>query len=222
MNTPKMSTRISGISIGAVILYHLLMTATIFLRPDLDPYWHTISEYAVGSFGWIMVAAFISSSVAYASLFINLKSQVKGVMGFIGLGVLLICAISVFSVGIFITDPLTTPPDQLTTRGIIHMISGSLQLMLLPFAALIININLVHRNPEWFAMRKPLLWTACIPLIGLIGFIFHFIVYVAPLGENAYGPEVSIGWPPRILFISYLIWVITIALQMIKIESGRN
>jgi len=220
MNASKISVTAAQVAIAAIITYHVLLFALIFIRPDLDPSWHTISEWAIGPYGWIMSLAFMICSISYACLFVAIKSQLRGVMGYIGLAILLICCIGVFGVGAFTTDPMTTPPDQLTTTGIIHMITGSAQLVLLPFAALLININLAHHNPDWYASRYILGWTSILPLLGLIGFIVHFMVDVYPHGENAYGPGVHIGWPPRILFLTYLVWLITLSTQAIKIRRS--
>ena len=74
------------LSIAAVITYQVLLIALIFIRPDLDPSWHTISEWAIGRHGWIMVLAFLISAVSYGSLFVAIKSQIHGIWGKIGLG----------------------------------------------------------------------------------------------------------------------------------------
>jgi len=222
MSASKISITAARVSIAALITYHILLFALIFIRPDLDPSWHTISEWAIGPYGWIMSMAFMICALSYASLFVTIRSQMRGVMGYVGLGLLLICTVGVFGVGAFTTDPMTTPPDQLSTTGIIHMITGSAQLMLLPFAALIININLAHRNPDWYGSRYILAWTSVLPLLGLIGFMVHFMVDVYPHGENAYGPGVHIGWTPRFLFLTYLIWLITLATQAIKIRKSAT
>jgi len=66
------------LSIAAVITYQVILIALIFIRPDLDPSWHTISEWAIGRHGWIMVLAFLISAVSYGSLFVAIKSQIRG------------------------------------------------------------------------------------------------------------------------------------------------
>lgn len=209
------------ISIAAVITYQILFFAMIWIRSDLDPYWHTISEYAIGQYGWIMSIGFVVSAVSYAFLFVAIKPQVRGFIGYMGLGLLLICSIAVACVGIFTTDPLDTPPDAMTTRGMIHMFSGLCQLMLLPFAALLINLSLAFKNKALITVKKTLLSTAALPLAGLIGFIVHLSLYVIPLGDNAYGPDVPLGWPIRILFVTYAVWLIVLASQAIKL-SRKN
>lgn len=131
---------VAWLAIAGIGSYHILLFTLIFLRPDLDPYWHTISEWAIGPWGWVMSSAFIIAGVSYVCLFVSIRSQVRGWWGYIGLGALAICVLGLIGVGSFTMDPMTTPPDQLTPQGIAHMAFGMSQFMLLPFAALIINL----------------------------------------------------------------------------------
>ena len=214
---PSNPTRLTAakIAIAAIIIYQLLLILLIFLRPDLDPYWHTISEWAIGPYGWLMTIGFIISSISYFALFVTLRKKVSGIVGWIGLGILLICAVGSFGVGAFTMDPFET--QELSTRGVLHIIFGMLQAMLLPFAALMINLNIAFRNPTWMTTRKALLLTAGLPLIALIGSIIHLFLYVIPLGPNARGPDVPIGYPARFVFLSYAIWVVVVAWSAIKV-----
>jgi hypothetical protein len=122
-------------------------------------------------------------------------------------------------VGIFTTDNMDVQAETLSTTGIIHMATGMTQLFFLPFAALLINLSLARKNPAWTSARLPLFLTAGLPLLGLIGFIVFMSIYVIPLGENAHGVGVAIGWPPRFLFLTYAAWVITVAWQAIKLKT---
>lgn len=220
----KPATAISAtaarLSIAAVIAYQFVLIALMFIRPDLDPSWHTISEWAIGPHGWIMVLAFLVSALSYGSLLVAIKSQVGSTWGKIGLAILLICTIGTAGVGVFVTDPM--PLRNLTTTGTLHVICGASALMLLPFAALLINLNLALSNPAWAPARAALLWTAGLPLLNLAAFVVHMAVFIAPLGENAYGPGVPIGWPPRLLFLSYMVWLITLASQAIKLKRSQT
>jgi hypothetical protein len=211
------SAAAARLSIAAIIIYHLLLFTTIFLRPDIDPSWHTMSEWAIGPWGWVMSSAFIAGGISYALLFITIRSQVRGAAGYIGSGIFAICVIGLFGVGIFTTDNMDIPTDTLSTTGILHIIFGMSQLLLLPFAALLINLGL-RKNPDWASSRRPLLLTAFLPLAGFIAFIVHLSIYVIPLGSNAHGVGVPIGWPPRFLFLSYMVWVITVAWQAVKVK----
>ena len=221
IDNSRIRIRAAWLSIAAVVGYQLLLVVLIFLRPDLDPSWHTISEWSIGPFGWLMITAFIVSAVSYGSLFVAIRWEVKGKLGKIGAFLLLICAIGTFGVGVFVTDPMPLRPP-LSTTGIIHVICGMLAMLLLPFAALLINFKLARKNDRWQPMRSPLLATAGLPLIVWIGSVIHLAIFVIPLGPDAYGPGVHIGIPPRIVFLAYGIWVIILAWLTIKTNTNKN
>ena len=222
MKNQDKSILMARFSIFAVIAYHVLMTGLIFLRPDLDPYWHTISEWAIGPYGWIMSLAFIMSSLSYGILLFNIMPHIKGFFGKVGLLILFICFVGTFCTGVFTTDPLTTPPDKISTTGLIHMFSAMVSLLLFPLAVLLINLSIAFKNKLWAGEKKILLWSSVIPLVGLIGFITHLSIYVIPLGENAYGPDVPQGYPVRLLFLTYMIWLIIINTRIIKIQQNNQ
>jgi hypothetical protein len=211
----EISTTAAKLAMASIISYQVLLIALIFLRSDLDPSWHTISQWAIGRYGWMMSLAFLISALSYAALFVMLRSQVHGILGRIGLGTLLICVIGATGVGVFTTDPMPMH-FPLSTRGTLHVIFGTSQLVLLPFAALFINLSLTHSNEKWRGARRILLWTAGLPLFGFLSFAIYSALFVFPLGPNAYGPGVNIGWPPRFAFFTYMLWVVTVSWQAIK------
>ena len=215
------STRAARLAMAAIITYQVVLIALIFLRPDLAPSWHTISEWAIGPYGWVMSGAFLISALSYAALFAMLKSQVHGIMGRLGLGILLICVIGATGVGIFTTDPMPMH-FPLSTQGTLHVIFGTSQLVLLPFAALLINQSLAQKSQRWARARRVLLWTAGLPLFGFGAFVLYSAIFVFPLGTQAYGPGVNIGWPPRFAFFTYMLWLVTLAWQAIRCsDQGR-
>jgi hypothetical protein len=215
------STTAARLAIAAILSYQILLIVLIFLRPDLDPSWHTISEWAIGPYGWMMSVGFLISALSYAALFVMLKSQLQGVVGRIGLGILLICVIGAFGVGIFRTDPMPLR-YPLSRIGTLHVICGTSQLMLLPFAAVLINLSLARTSETWARARRVLLWTACLPLFGFGTFALYTALFVLPMGPQAYGSGVNIGWPPRFAFLSYMIWVVTVAWQGIRCSRPRG
>ena len=214
------SSTAARVAMAAILTYQVLLVVLILLRPDLDPSWHTISEWAVGPFGWVMSGAFLISALSYAVLFVMLKPQLQGIMGRIGLGMLLICVIGATGVGIFTTDPMPIH-YPLSTIGTLHVIFGTSQLMLLPIAALLINLSLARNNQTWGSARKVLLWTAGLPLFGFLSFAVYTVIFVVPLGPNAYGPGVNIGWPPRFAFFTYMLWLVILASQAIECSEQR-
>ena len=212
VRSESISTRAARLAIAGIVFYQILLIALIFLRPDLAPSWHTISEWATGPYGWIMSGAFLISALSYAALFVMLKSQLHGILGCIGLGILLICTIGATGVAIFRTDPMPLH-FPLSTRGKLHAIFGTSQLVFLPFAALPINLSLARNNEAWRSARRVLLWTAGLPLLGFLSFAVYSAISVVPLGPGAYGPGVNIGWPPRFAFLTYMFWVVILCWQ---------
>ena len=86
----------------------------------------------------------------------------------------------------------------------------------------VILLSLALKNETWSSTRRVLLWTAGLPLLGLIGFLVHLAIFVIPLGDRAYGPGVPLGWPPRFLFLTYMAWLITVAWQTIKVRGQKT
>ena len=164
-----MSTKAARLAMGAMVAYQVLLSALIFLRPDLAPSWHSISEWAIGRYGWIMSGAFLISALSYGALFAMVRSQLRDTLGRIGLGLLLLCVIGAAGVGLFTTDPMPMR-SPLSTRGTLHVISGKTQLVLPPFAALFINLSLARGNQAWAIARWALLWTAGLPFFGFAAF----------------------------------------------------
>lgn len=208
-------TNAAWLAMGGILTYQALLVALIFLRPDLDPSWHSISEWATGPHGWIMSGAFLISSVSYLSLFVMLWTQLRNPMGRVGLILLLICAMGAAGAGIFTTDPMPFRPP-LSTRGTLHILCGSGQLVLFPFAALLLGLSLARANQAWATARRLLLWTAWLPLFGFLCFALYTFLFVAPLGPHAYGPGVNIGWPPRFAFFTYMQWIVVVGSQAIR------
>ena len=215
------STKTAWVAIVAILTYQVLLIASIFLRPDLAPSWHTISEWAIGPYGWVMSSGFLISALSYAALFAMLKPHLCGILGKTGLGLLLACSIGATGVGLFTTDPMPMH-FPLSIRGLLHMIFGTSQLVILPFAAFLINLSLLRKDQAWRSARRVLLWTAGLPLFGFLSFAVYSILFVFPLGPAAYGPGVNIGWPPRFAFFTYMLWVVSLAWRAIQCDRQTS
>jgi hypothetical protein len=47
------------LSFAGAATFVVLLAALHFIKPELDPSWQFISEYAIGDYGWIMLLAFL-------------------------------------------------------------------------------------------------------------------------------------------------------------------
>jgi hypothetical protein len=86
----------------------------IFIRPELDPYWHPIGEWTIGRNGWIMIMAFLISAIGYGALFIALRKIIT-----VGYG-------NRARHFIYLPAPgrVETQQMNLTTTGMLHMMGG--------------------------------------------------------------------------------------------------
>jgi hypothetical protein len=212
--TPSIAATASRV---AVVLFHVLLFAMILVRPDIDPYWHTISEYAIGPWGWLMQLAFLTAALSYGLLVVYLWPRVTTTLGYAGLALLVVCTVALIAAGLFVTDPLDTPAEALTTRGTLHSVGSVVQLVGLPAAALLLNLGLARRSAG--ATKARLLWTALLPLVALAGFVLHLSIFILPLGDHAYGPGVPLGWPVRFVLLAYGVWVWVLASQSLYLRD---
>src|SRR5829696_1391558 len=191
-------------ALGAGTGFALVLVLLHLLRPDLDPSWRFVSEYAVGTFGYLMITAFLTLSAGYVSLFLAIRSQVPSIWGKVGLIVLLVSAAGMAIAGVFVTDPITTPAAERSMTGRLHEVGAFLDLT--PLAAPLISWSVARRNPNWAPARRSLLWTAWLLLLGLVIFVSATVIF----GQQPPGPDMPIGWPNRFLVITYCIWLIAL------------
>ena len=203
-------------ALGAGTGYALVLVLLHVLRPDLDPSWRFVSEYAIGTFGYLMIMAFLSLSAGYVSLFLAIRSQVPTIWGKIGLALLLFSAAGMAIAGVFVTDPITTPAAERSMTGRLHEVGAFLDLT--PLAAPLISWSVARRNPNWAPARRSLLWTAWLPLLGLVIFISATLIF----GQQPPGPDVPIGWPNRFLVITYCSWLIALSWQALRLRRQTS
>jgi len=199
--------------------FAVLLAALHYIKPELDPSWHFISEYAIGDYGWIMVLAFLSLALGYVSLFVAIRSQVRTVIGRIGLALLLISALGLTIAAIFTTDPITVSENAVTTEGTLHNLGGTLGIAM-PFAAALMGWKLA-RNPAWSLAKRPLLWATGLALVAfLVSFVSLGVMVSRSGGE--FGPDLLVGWPNRIEIVAYSVWLMVVARQAIRVRSQRR
>ncbi|WP_163513286.1 DUF998 domain-containing protein [Fodinicola acaciae] len=201
------------IAIAATVAYWLLSAAVVIVNPQWNPLTRQLSEYALARHGWLQVAAFLALALAYGMLTIAVRTSTRGLAGRIGLVILLVCTLGSAGVGVFVTDPMTTSPDQLTTRGLLHTAFGGGALILLPIAALLITRSIARNHQPRTPRRRHLYRLALLPLAGLL------LIWV----PEAAGLIPAGGWPDRVLFLAYTAWVIALATSHstpLDIEKG--
>ena len=192
------------LAVVAAVAYQLLLIGLIMLRPEIDPARKPISEYAIGRLGWLAVLAFQMSATAYVCLVVALPHMLRDRLGRIGMVVLCYCAVATVVVGLCVADPVTTPMAELSVVGGVHVIAGTSAFLLLPVAALMINISL-SRTVGLPGSRMPLILTGLLPFMGLV-ICAVLVATVTP----------SEGWPPRLMFLTYAAWIVAVAIRLLR------
>lgn len=199
----------AGIAAAALLLLHPL-------RPDLDPTWRFVSEYALGPFGFLMTVAFLAIAAASAALVVLMWGQACTVSGRIGAVLAAISGLGMLVAAVFPTDPITTPADEATMSGTLHQVGGLLNLT--EFAILFLTMGL-RRSSDW---RRALPWLWAIVGVALalsVGFIA-----MAATATDGFGPGVVTALFGRGMLAAYLAWVIVAASHALRLPhpaSGR-
>lgn len=193
------------IFIGLFVLLH-------FIKPELEPSWHFISEYQIGRFGWMMSLAFLSLAVSCLALTAALWPNFN-MIGRIGLLLLVVTAAGMIIAAIFISDALNATEES--EHGRLHQLGAMLDSI--PVASILISIGLIRKNKEWRSVKRLLNWSVIMVWIGLILFIVSMALLFP--GDGKFGPDVTLGWQNRVMITVQCLWLIIIAHQTIKINK---
>jgi hypothetical protein len=199
ITTSPLSARAASaarVSIASGLTFVLLLGSLHLLEPGFDPTWRFVSEYALGQFGWMMHLAFLALAISLASAGVAIASQVRTVVGYIGLALLGLAALGILIAAVFTTDPAATSRAAAATlSGKLHVLGASLDYT--PIAALLLSFSLA-RNQAWRPIRKWLFIATGIALLALAAFTFA-LPY-----DGKVGPSVRAGLFGRVLLVSYL------------------
>jgi hypothetical protein len=177
------------------------------LRPDLDPSWHVISEYAVGEYGWLMALCFLSMAIGSASLFVTLLPQVRTVGGRIGLGFLSAAVVGLAMAAMFPMDPIAAAPEGATTSGRMHGVAGAIGVPGMVVSAVVLSYSL-KAKPRWAPLRLPLLALAHLTWVS---FVLLFIFLAILMQRHTMSGPWKVGWANRLLMYAYGTWVMIAA-----------
>jgi Protein of unknown function (DUF998) len=214
----RTSQTAARLSMAAAALFVLLLAALHVLKPEVDPAWRMISDYELGRYGFVMVLAFGSLAVSSASLFVAIRPHAHSVAGWIGLCCLLACSVALLGGGIFTTDPITAPSDQLTTHGALHGLSALVGVASMPFAASLISWSL-RLNLTWARARGRLFGAVGLVWLSVVVFGVSLAVLL-PRGGGKFGPEVVIGWQNRLIMVTYCVWLVVVGWRMARLRAS--
>lgn len=213
---PAISAMAARLSFAGAAAFLVLLAALHFIKPELNPSWRVMSEYAIGRHGWVMVLAFLCLAFSCVALFVAIRAQTRTVGGKIGLSFLLVAAAGMTIAAVFTVDPITASGDELTTHGNLHAL-GTILGVGFPIAAALVSRSLT-RNREWSWARRLLVWSAVLAWVGFLVFVLANVVMFPE--DGTFGPDVLIGWPNRLMMVTFSAWLMVVARQAIR--SGAH
>ena len=196
-----------GVAI-AIVSLHLL-------KPEIEPSWRFISEYALGRYGWLMSLTFVTFGVAHVALAFDLRRfRSASWPARLAPAAMAITAAGLILAGVFTTDAITTDPSAVTTSGRMHNLGGAMGIAM-PFAVGLVTWQL-FRHPSWHRPRKTLVCTAVLAIVGTVVNIVSLGVLLSG-SAGTFGPDVPVGWPNRFELATYLVWFFTVARSSLAI-----
>jgi Protein of unknown function (DUF998) len=202
----QIASIVGHVAFVATAMFLILLAVLHVLKPEFDPSWRLISEYAIGDYGWMMTLAFFCLAVACVALVLTTWPFAPTIASRIGLLFFVIVAIGLSIAAIFTCDPITaitrTPSDRA------HAFGALLVIPVFPIAATLVSWSLFHR-PEWASSRSWLPWVAVLVWVGFLGFVGWIILVVGQRGGRFEGT--LIGLPNRAMIVTYAIWLMSVA-----------
>ena len=214
--TPPLLTRqaisqISGsatLSFVGIVYFSATINALHLLRTDVDPIARTTSEYAVGSYGYLMTSAFLAICLASLALAYGLYVGVApSAISRPGLGLIMLWAIGVLIVMVFPIDPEGTPR---TTAGTIHRIVGPPTFLSLSAGAFLVSRRM-NFDERWLAVRRP---AVLLSLAMLILWILIPLNIALDIG--------LLGLVQRILLVTLVTWYLLVTARLYLVATARD
>jgi hypothetical protein len=194
------------------IIFIVILIALHFIKPEFDPSWRMISEYEIGKNGWLMRVAFFIWAACIASFTITLIQASVKPHYVIDIW-LFIISIAMIGAGIFRTDPIDASTNSL--NDVMHKVFGSIVILTFPIIGTIITVTYISQE----AVRMKVLLIIATTLIW-VGQVCFFGVTAIAQRKNPNikqgSPEIKIGWPNRIMVLSYVIWIFIAVACIVK------
>ncbi len=204
----KMLSKLAALAIAAITYFAVIIVILHFLRPDLDPISRTTSEYAVGSYGFLMTSAFFSMSLASWVLIVGLYQGVsQPARSRVGLGLLGLWGVGALIAMLF---PIDLEGSPQTVAGTIHRINGPLIFLCVTVGTILLSRRF-KQDENWRLIYRPAL---LLSLVMLAAFILTFLSFAAQLGFT--------GLMQRIHLAALVTWMLLTAARLRSIAIQSN
>lgn len=212
-------------------LFIALVVLEGWLRPGYD--WRSmfVSELSLGTRGWIQIVNFVILGFLLLVFTYGVSAEFpRGKASKAGPALLTIIGISLILSGIFVMDPVSTPPDDMSFHGTLHNLLGAAVFFLMPITCLVFWRRF-RAEPGWQNLQW---WTVSASIVITIAVAF-MVVGMEQLpetqlpdsqGADTQAPDAAgiltawIGAIQRTALFTFLIWLFTFAYRLLV--QARN
>ena len=192
------------VAVSGAILAVLLLAALHVLRPDLQPTWHVISEYANGPHGWLMTIAFAALAASCTATVLGIWPLADGWGVKIGLGLIALAAIGLSMAALFPADIVQDPMPAMSWTGTMHGVASMLGNPTLMIGMIVLAYALPGHAP-WETAGLPLQIFAHLAWLCFVAMMVGMFVFL-PQGTG--GLAALVGYGNRLLVVAYAAWLV--------------
>ena len=208
-----------GLALAAIALafaFLCLLFLLHLLKPDFDPAWRWISEYEIGSFGWMMRLAFFSWGASVLVLAIALWPSLQTASGIVARWWFVVISVALFGAGLFKTNAITDRTPNVANT--LHAICGILVILTFPIAATLAAVSLSH-DVAWSAARIVVTLATVLTWAGLVTFMGSNVLAGrrAAVRGGVGGSDVRVGWQNRFMVVTYAVWVMLLSGALLRL-----
>jgi hypothetical protein len=189
------------LALGLVATFLGLLAILHFLEPEFNS-GHLISEYQLGSHGWMMSLAFCSFGIGAMLLAQVIPPHLSTRSGRLGPRGLWLIGVALCAAGLF--PPIPTRP----VVAYVHGVSGLVVILASPIVFLLANRSLAH-EPAWSGTARHLRWATALAWVGLLSFLGSTVVFAGrAAGDPAMGLDPAISISNRLMITTYCLWFV--------------
>jgi hypothetical protein len=211
---PSTPRWLSAAALAGLSGHLVLLTALHFLPTDTVATVNFVSEYALGQFSWVFVAAQFLNLVGSVCLFGSLILAAIAPIKSFSSGLLIVYIVCILLGMVFPVDPIAKAfangdtPD-FTTAGWIHALAGVVGAIAVMIAMILVTIRLARSGCLVAGYRMLLLFCVWTPVAYLAMFITQPATYPAGLYQ-------------RLFIIGKLGWLVTVAIGLLDGQFGNR
>jgi hypothetical membrane protein len=150
----KQGILLALVAIGGILYFVVAVVVLHVLRPELNPVSHAVSNYAIGSSGFLMISAFFTLALSEFALALGLaRSLTNSKSASISVLLLSLAGVGLVVTGIFPGDVKSLHPPG-TATAIIHWTGAGTSFLSVMIAAFVLA-SCYKTDMRWRSFHRP-------------------------------------------------------------------